>query len=183
VSVEIKALLMLPSRCRLAFFPGSHYNRAQDVQQGRRAIVNCVQFYEKKDWGPGKSAAAGAVVGAIIGAVAGRGAILVAAAGAVVGGLAAKLRDSGFKDERLEELGETLKPGTSALVAIVEHERLTAAEKQFAGAGGEVVSMEVANDLAERLAIGGEVTYTAVGTEESIVTDEAPSTEEGQKVV
>jgi len=35
--------------------------------------------------------------------------------------VAAKLRDSGFPQERLKAIGDGLKPGTSAIVAVVEH--------------------------------------------------------------
>ena len=116
------------------------YIGIQNAAVLRRDPENKLHIREKKDWGGGKGAAAGAVVGAIIGAVAGPGAILVGAAGAIIGGLAAKLRDSGFKDDRLKELGASLTPGTSALVAIVEHTSVAGVEKQLTDAGADVIT-------------------------------------------
>jgi uncharacterized membrane protein len=61
------------------------------------------------------------VAGAAIGLLAGPALVVPAAVGALVGGLAANLRDSGFSDERLKTIDEGLSPGSSAIVAVVEH--------------------------------------------------------------
>src|SRR5512134_892547 len=71
---------------------------------------------ETADMGGGKGAALGGVAGAAIGLIAGPALLVPAAVGALVGGLTAKLRDSGFPDERLKTLGENLKPGSSAII-------------------------------------------------------------------
>ena len=76
---------------------------------------------ETADMGGRKGATMGGVAGAAIGLIAGPALIVPAAVGALVGGLASKWRDSGFSDERLKKLGEGLKPGSSAIVAVVEH--------------------------------------------------------------
>jgi uncharacterized membrane protein len=76
-------------------------------------------IYEPGDMGGTKGAAVGAVVGALIGAVTGPGAIITGAAGAMIGGLAAKLSDTGFNNKELKALAVSLKPGTSALLAVV----------------------------------------------------------------
>src|SRR5512136_574319 len=76
---------------------------------------------ETADMGGGKGAAIGGVAGAAIGLLAGPALLVPAAVGALVGGLSAKLRDSGFSDARLKALGEGLPPGSSAIVAVVEH--------------------------------------------------------------
>jgi len=77
----------------------------------------------------------------------------VTVGGAAVGALAARLRDTGFPDRRLREVGESLKPGTSALIVVVEHrwvleieKRLKAAEAQYAV---EELKQEVAAQLDE----------------------------------
>src|SRR5512134_3171918 len=75
---------------------------------------------ETADRGGGKGAVLGGVTGAAIGLIAGPLLVVPAAVGALVGGLAAKARDSGFSDERLKTIGEGLKPGSSAIVAVVE---------------------------------------------------------------
>ena len=68
-----------------------------------------VKFVEAKDWGAGR----GALLGGAIGIIGGPIGIL---AGGGIGALAAKLRDSGFKNEELEKLGASLQPDGSAVV-------------------------------------------------------------------
>jgi uncharacterized membrane protein len=153
------------------------YVGIQNAAVLRRDEENKLHIREKKDWGAGEGAVAGALVGAAIGAIAGPGAILVGALGAVVGGLAAKMRDSGFDDDRLKKLGGSLTPGTSALVAVVEHKQIADVQEKLVQAGaGEVTTIVTeaeAADMAQRLVLDGEVTYTALG-EETIV-EEASS--------
>jgi uncharacterized membrane protein len=67
------------------------------------------KFVESKDWGAGRGALLGGVIGVIGGPI---GVI----AGGSIGALAAKLRDSGFKNDQLAALGKTLGPNGSAVV-------------------------------------------------------------------
>jgi hypothetical protein len=67
------------------------------------------KFVESKDWGAGRGALLGGAIGII-------GGPLGIVAGASIGGLTSKLRDSGFKNDQLEQLGKTLKPNSSAIV-------------------------------------------------------------------
>jgi uncharacterized membrane protein len=67
------------------------------------------KFVESKDWGAGR----GALLGGVIGIIGGPLGIL---AGGTIGGLTSKLRDSGFKNDQLEQLGKTLTPNSSAIV-------------------------------------------------------------------
>jgi uncharacterized membrane protein len=71
--------------------------------------------------------------------------------GAAVGGLAAKLRDGGFKDERLRQIGEGVRPGSSALVAVIEHIWLRDVEKMLVERGADLATEAVANDIAVQL--------------------------------
>ena len=66
---------------------------------------------ETADMGGGKGAVIGGVLGGVIGLLAGPIG-WAALGGAVIGGLAAKMRDGGFKDDRLKKLGEGLGPAT-----------------------------------------------------------------------
>ena len=116
----------------------------------RRDQKNKLHIKETGDWGGGKGAAAGAVLGGFVGLLAGPVGWL-GLTGAVIGGLAAKLRDSGFSDERLKKLGEGLKPGTSAIVAVIEHRWVAEMEKEMAEAGADVVTEELAADIAQQL--------------------------------
>jgi hypothetical protein len=89
----------------------------------------------------------------------------MAGAGAIAGGIAAR-RDAGFKDERLERLGESLKPGSSAIVAVVEHTWVAQLRDELAEAHADVTTEELASDIAAQLEAGGEVSYTAIQSEE-----------------
>lgn len=132
----------------------------------RRDQKNKLHVKELKDWGGGKGAAVGGTIGAVIGLITGPGAILTGAVGAAIGGLAAKLRDSGFSNERLNTLGESLKPGSSAILAIIEHKWVAEMEKELAEAGADVLTASIAADIAEQLQSGHEVAYTALETDE-----------------
>ena len=121
---------------------------------------------ETADMGGGKGAALGGVTGAAIGLIAGPALLVPAAVGALVGGLAAKLRDSGFSDERLKTLGENLRPGSSAIVAVVEHRWVAEVEKAMAEAGADAVTAALGADIAEQLETGHQVAYTAISSEQ-----------------
>jgi uncharacterized membrane protein len=104
-----------------------------NVAMLRRGEGTKVQITESHDWVLGKSALLGGLVTALIPGVG----IL---AGAVAGGLAAKLRDGGFPDSALADLGERLTPNSSALVALVEPAQHDLAEQVLIAAGGTSVS-------------------------------------------
>ena len=129
----------------------------------RRDQKNKLHIKETGDWGGGKGAAAGAVIGGFIGLLTGPIGWL-GLTGAVIGGLAAKLRDSGFSDERLKKLGEALQPGTSAIVAVIEHKWVAELEKEMAEAGADVMTAAIAADVAQQLDTGREVAYTALSS-------------------
>jgi uncharacterized membrane protein len=116
---------------------------------------------EPSDWGGGRGAMIGGVTGAAVGLLAGPIG-WAAGIGALIGGLASKLRDSGFSDDRLRKLGESLKPNTSAIVAVVEHRWVETLEKQLAEAGADLVTEEVGADIAKQLEAGRDVAYTAL---------------------
>lgn len=121
---------------------------------------------ETADMGGGKGATLGGVVGAAIGLIAGPALLVPAAVGALVGGLAAKLRDGGFSDERLRTLGENLNPGSSAIVAVVEHRWVAEVEQAMAEAGADAVTAALGADIAAQLEAGHEVAYTAISSDE-----------------
>jgi len=116
---------------------------------------------EPSDWGGGRGTVVGGVTGAAVGLLAGPVGWAIGL-GALVGGLAAKLRDSGFSDERLRQLGGSLKPSTSALVAVVEHRWVADLEKQLASAGADTLTAEIGADIARELEAGRDVAYSAL---------------------
>jgi uncharacterized membrane protein len=123
---------------------------------------------ETRDMGGGKGAVLGGVGGAAIGLIAGPALVVPVAVGALVGGLAAKLRDSGFSNQRLEALGEGLQPGTSAIVAVVEHTWVAQVEEALAEAEADVITAEIQVDIAQQLEAGHEVAYSAIASEEGL---------------
>jgi uncharacterized membrane protein len=133
----------------------------------RRDADGKLHIKDLKDGGIGKSAAIGGVVGAVLGLVAGP-LLLAAGTGALIGGLAARLRASGFPEARLKELGEALTPGTSALVAIIDHTWVGDVQKRLEHYGAEVLTESIKEDIAQQLEAGHNVAYTAIRTDEGV---------------
>ena len=80
-----------------------------------------VMVREREDVDTQHGALLGAIVGGLIGLLGGPAGIAVGSvAGAVVGGAAAHALDMGFLNEYLQMVKADLRPGTSALVALVE---------------------------------------------------------------
>lgn len=98
----------------------------------------------------GRGAVLGGLAGAVVGIVTGPVG-WVTVGGVAVGALAARLRDSGFKDDRLREIGEALKPGTSALIAIIEHRWVAQVEEQLRQAGAQIATEAVKAEVAAQL--------------------------------
>lgn len=124
-----------------------------------------LHIQETADLGGGRGAALGGVAGAAIGLIAGPALLVPAAVGALVGGLTAKLHDSGFSDDRLKKLGENLKPGSSAIIAVVEHKWVAEVEAAMAEAGAEAVTAALGADIAAQLEAGHQVAYSAISSE------------------
>lgn len=124
---------------------------------------------ETADMGGGKGAVVGGVIGGVIGIIAGPpGVALGAAAGAAVGGLAAKMVDAGFPDERLREIGAGLQPNTSAIVAVVQHVWVAEAERQIQEAGAKAVTTALSADIAKQLSEGKDVAFSAVAAGDTV---------------
>lgn len=141
----------------------------QDAAVIRRDDHNKLHISETADPGGGRGAAAGGVIGALIGLIAGPpGVVVGAAAGALVGGVAAKVIDSGIPDDRLKKIGEGLQPGTSAIVAIIEHVWVEDVEKHLTEAGADVLTESLRADLAEQLQEGSDGSEVDLTTEAGI---------------
>lgn len=101
------------------------------------------KFVESKDWGAGRGALLGGAIGII-------GGPLGIVAGAGVGGLAAKLRDSGFKNDQLEQLGKSLGPDESAVVLEIAADAVPTAQQLLKTLGAkEVVVEDVDTSVAD----------------------------------
>jgi uncharacterized membrane protein len=122
---------------------------------------------EPTDMGAGRGAVIGGVLGGLTGLVFGPIG-LAAVGGAAIGGVIARLHDSGFKDERLRQLGESLQPGSSAILAVIEHIWVTELQAELEKAGAEVVTEQLGADIAAQLKAGQDVAYTAVATQDAV---------------
>src|SRR5664279_92128 len=79
-----------------------------------------VRFEETADPSGKKWAKRGAIAGGLVGLIFPPSIIAGSAIGAAGGGVWGKIRDKGFKDEDLKAIGQSLDPGTSAIIAIAE---------------------------------------------------------------
>ena len=144
-----------------------HVIAIQDAAVLRMDEKGKVHIKEVHDVGGGKGAVAGGLLGAGIALLTGpAGIILAGATGALVGGLAAKNLDFGLDNKRLKKLGESLKPGTSAIVAIIEHVWVDQLEAELAEAGADVLTEALSEDIHAQLEAGREVATSALMTEE-----------------
>ncbi|RYV50802.1 DUF1269 domain-containing protein [Pengzhenrongella frigida] len=106
-----------------------------------------VKFEETADPSGKKWAARGAVVGGLVGLIFPPSIIAGALIGGAGGGVWGKIRDKGFKDEDLKAIGESLEPGTSAIIAIAEDkviERLEAGLEGYERIAKHALSAEAA---------------------------------------
>ena len=119
-----------------------------------------VHFEETADPSGKKWAKRGAIAGGIAGLIFPPSIIASAAVGAAGGGVWGKVRDKGFKDEDLKDIGASLPPGTSAIIAIAEDRMLEQLERGLAGyeriarhavsaEGGAVIVAEVNDGASE----------------------------------
>jgi uncharacterized membrane protein len=100
------------------------------------------KFVESKDWGAGR----GALLGGAIGILGGPLGII---AGGSIGALVSKLRDSGFKNDQLEQLGGSLEPNSSAIVVEISSDAIDTAKELLEPLGAQNFVVE---DLDENVA-------------------------------
>ena len=142
--------------------------KIQDAAVLRKDEKGKVHIKETADMGGGKGAVLGGIAGGVIGLVFGPALVVPAAVGALVGGLAAKLHDAGFSNERLQQVSESLKPGSSAIIAVVEHTWVKEVEKALAEQSADVATEALSADIAGQLEAGHDVAYTALATKDGV---------------
>ncbi len=106
-----------------------------------------------KDMTGTRGAVLGGVTGAVVGVIAGPVG-WVALGGAAIGGLVAKLKDGGFDNSRLEQWGDRLQPGTSAIVAVIDHTWVRDVEAALKEDAREIMTMEISDEIAAQLTDG-----------------------------
>src|SRR3954471_23322275 len=92
-----------------------------------------VTFEETADPSGKKWAKRGVIAGGVVGLIFPPAIIASAAVGGGAGGIWGKLRDKGFKDDDLKEVGKSLPPGTSGIIAIAEDRMVEQLESSLAG--------------------------------------------------
>jgi uncharacterized membrane protein len=92
-----------------------------------------VKFEETADPSGKKWAKRGAIAGGVVGLIFPPSIIASAVVGGGAGGIWGKIRDKGFKDEDLKEIGESLPPGSSAIIAIAQDRMLDQLEQALGG--------------------------------------------------
>ena len=92
-----------------------------------------VKFEETADPSGKKWAKRGAIAGGVVGLIFPPSLIASAIVGGGAGGIWGKIRDKGFKDEDLKEIGNSLPPGTSAIIAVAEDKMVEQLERSLDG--------------------------------------------------
>ena len=114
-----------------------------------------VTVKETDDVGAGKGALFGAIAGGLVGLLGGPlGVIVGAAAGAATGGVAANKIDMGFPDETLDELRGTLQPGSSAILALIQHQWVDRVVEELDKHGAVLFRQALKEELVAQLSEG-----------------------------
>ena len=92
-----------------------------------------VRFEETADPSGKKWAKRGAIAGGLVGLIFPPSIVAGAAVGAAGGGIWGKVRDKGFPDEELKRIGESIPPGSSAIVAVAEDRLLENLQRGIEG--------------------------------------------------
>lgn len=123
----------------------SQVRREGQIELKAMAIVHRddegrLHIKETDDPGAVRGAIVGGAVGGVIGLLLGPLAIPAAAAGAAIGALTEKLHDAGIEDDKLERLGEGLKAGIAAVVAMTTAESSSEVQRVVREAGARVIT-------------------------------------------
>ena len=119
-----------------------------DAAHVKRDDKNRLHIKESGDIKPGKGAAVGGMLGASIGLLAGpAGFVLGGSVGAMIGA-AASAADSGISDYRLDNIGDRLMLGTSAILAVADDIDLERVKLYLQSHGADVVSQIIDPDIA-----------------------------------
>lgn len=123
-----------------------------DAAVVRRRSDGDIDIEETADMDTKEGAIAGAAAGGLLGLLTGKGLIGGALLGAGGGALAAKGLDLGLDDDFLNEIGEKLEPGSSAIVATVEFINTEASmEALDRFEGGTILHTTLSPEIVEQL--------------------------------
>lgn len=127
-----------------------------------------IHITETGDMKAGTGAGIGALVGGVLAVISGPVGLAVGLLGGAAAGGLAVLKDSGFNDESLKELGSALVPGSSAIVATTSKKFVEEVRK--AAEEGETLSIakNISEDIRANLEARQDVLYTMVLTEAGV---------------
>ena len=132
-----------------------------------------IHHKESAEWSQGKGAAVGAAIGAAVGLLAGPIGIVALMGGAT--GAAATAPDKGFSDVRLYKLGKGLEPDTAAVVAVTGDVNMVGLREAMDAAGGNTMVEQMSDEIADKLADGGDVSFSGVvGPDGVIMSEDGP---------
>ncbi len=109
-----------------------------------------LQIKETADMSGGKGMVIGGVVGGVIGLF-GSAVLWPLGIGAAVGGLASKLRDSGFPNQKLKEVGDRLEPGNSLLIVAVDDAAVESVSGILRDSGADLIREAIDGKVVEEL--------------------------------
>ena len=116
-----------------------------------------VSLKETEDVSGKQGAIFGAIAGGILGLLGGPAGVIVgAAAGAATGGVAASQIDMGFSDEALKDIQQGLEPGSSAIIALVEHQWIERILDEFDKYEAKLFRQALKDEIAMQLRADGE---------------------------
>lgn len=127
-----------------------------------------IHIKETADPGGKQGALIGAVAGGLIGLLGGpAGVVIGAAAGAGVGGFAAKKIDMGIPNDRMKDIAEALKPGKSAIIALIEQTWAKQAADEMQKFDANVIRENIRDEIsAHLLELGGSEGLEVEGKQE-----------------
>jgi uncharacterized membrane protein len=108
---------------------------------------------ETHDVDKGQGTIFGAITGGLVGLLGGPAGVIVGAvAGAATGRAASRRIDLGFPDEYLQKLQKELRPGSSALLVLLEKGQTLEMAKAASNFGGQFIQQDLTQDILTRLA-------------------------------
>jgi uncharacterized membrane protein/sporulation protein YlmC with PRC-barrel domain len=115
-----------------------------------------IQAHEQKKIPSRRKIALGIALGGLAGLVIGPVALVAGAlAGGAAGKKSAKKVEVGFSEEKLRKLNESLAPGGSALVLVIEHRWFNTLQLELADSGGQFIHERLSNisydELVEKI--------------------------------
>jgi len=149
----------------------------------RQDAAGKVHYQETGDIKTGKGAGIGTLIGGVIGALGGPLTIGVGAAAGAAIGAAVTHTDAGFRDESLKTVGLSLKPGTSAIVAITSKAFLKSYRKGIEIEDARTIVSNLSTEISNKLNEGKSLALAILLTEAGLAMKEVAVNENSTEVI